>query len=85
MFIFNLIAQIVIGGLAGWIAEKVMKFDTSLTMNVVLGIAGSVVGNAIIRTLGLWPGGGLIRSLVIAVAGACLLIYLYRLFNRQKA
>ena len=35
---------IILGGLAGWIAEKIMKFDTGLLMNIVLGIVGSFVG-----------------------------------------
>ena len=33
---FGWIMSIIIGALAGWIAEKVMKFDTGLLMNIVL-------------------------------------------------
>ena len=79
---FGLIMTIILGGLAGWIAEKVMKFDTGLLMNVVLGIAGAVLGNFILRALGL-SFGGLIGQLIVAVAGACVLIYVYRMVKSR--
>ncbi len=66
------ILMIIIGGLAGWIAEKVMKFDTGVLANIGLGIAGSLVGNLL---LGGVIGGGLVGQLVIAVIGACILVF----------
>jgi uncharacterized membrane protein YeaQ/YmgE (transglycosylase-associated protein family) len=79
---FGLIMTIILGGLAGWIAEKVMKFDTGLLMNIVLGIAGAVLGNFILSALGL-SFGGLIGQLIVAVAGACVLIYVYRMVKSR--
>ena len=70
---------IIIGGLAGWIAEKIMKFDTGLLMNIVLGIAGSVSFNAILMGLGFSGFGPLISGIL----GACLLIYIYRLVKSR--
>lgn len=66
---------IIIGGLAGWIAEKIMKFDTGLLMNIVLGIVGSVVFNTIVMSLGFGGFGPLISGII----GACLLIYVYKM------
>ena len=37
------ILAIILGGLAGWIAEKVMRSDMGLMMNIVLGIVGALV------------------------------------------
>jgi uncharacterized membrane protein YeaQ/YmgE (transglycosylase-associated protein family) len=54
---FGWIMTIILGGLAGWIAEKVMKFDTGLIMNIVLGIVGAVVGNFLLGLLGIGLGG----------------------------
>lgn len=76
------IMTIILGALAGWIAEKVMKFDTGLLMNIVLGIGGALVGNFLLAALGL-AFGGLIGQLVVAVAGACLLIYVYRMIKSR--
>ena len=79
---FGWIMTIILGGLAGWIAEKLMKFDTGLLMNIALGVAGAVLGNFILRALGL-AFGGLIGQLIVAVAGACLLIYVYRMIKSR--
>lgn len=74
---YGIIMSIIIGGLAGWIAEKVMKFDTGLIMNIVLGIVGAVVGNFLLGLLGVGLG-GFIGQLIVAVLGACILIFAYR-------
>ena len=81
---FGWIMTIILGGLAGWIAEKVMKFDTGLIMNIVLGIAGAVVGNYVLRLLNIGLG-GLLGQLIVAVAGACILILAYRAFQGRSA
>jgi uncharacterized membrane protein YeaQ/YmgE (transglycosylase-associated protein family) len=78
----NFLLWIILGGLAGWIAEKVMKFDTGLLANIGLGIAGSVVGNML---LGGMMGGGLLPQLLIAVIGACALVFVYRLIKGRSA
>ncbi len=81
---FGWIMTIILGGLAGWIAEKVMKFDTGLIMNIVLGIAGAVVGNYVLSLLNIGLG-GLLGQLIVAVAGACVLILAYRAFQGRSA
>jgi uncharacterized membrane protein YeaQ/YmgE (transglycosylase-associated protein family) len=74
---YGIIMSIIIGGIAGWIAEKVMKFDTGLIMNIILGIVGAVVGNFLLGLLGVGLG-GFIGQLIVAVLGACILIFAYR-------
>ena len=39
------IAAIIIGGLAGWFAEMIMKSNTGIIMNIVLGIVGAIVAS----------------------------------------
>ncbi len=75
------ILTIVIGGIAGWIAEKIMKADHGLIMNIILGIVGAVVLNAILFAVIGSTFGGIIGQLIVAVIGACLLIWLYRLIR----
>ena len=74
---YGIIMQIILGGLAGWIAEKVMKFDTGLIMNIILGIVGAIVGNWLLGLIGIGLG-GLIGQLIVAILGACVLIFFYR-------
>jgi uncharacterized membrane protein YeaQ/YmgE (transglycosylase-associated protein family) len=75
---FGWIMTIVIGGLAGWIAEKVMKADHGLPTNIVLGVLGAVILNAVLFSLMGSTFGGFIGQLVVAVIGACILIFGYR-------
>ena len=81
---FGWIMTIILGAIAGWIAEKVMKFDTGLIMNIVLGIVGALVGNYALALLGFGLG-GLLGQLIVAVAGACVLILAYRAFQGHSA
>lgn len=77
------IAAIIIGGLAGWLAEMVMKSNTGIFMNIVLGIVGAVVLNAILQALNLGMFGiGWVAYLITGFIGACLLIWVGRLVRR---
>ena len=81
---FGWLMTIILGGLAGWIAEKVMKFDTGLIMNIVLGVVGALLGNWLLAVAGIALG-GLLGQLIVAVAGACVLILAYRAFQGRSA
>ncbi|SFO91407.1 GlsB/YeaQ/YmgE family stress response membrane protein [Tranquillimonas alkanivorans] len=72
------IMTVIIGGLAGWIAEKIMKAEHGLLTNIVLGILGAVVLNFILELIFGWEAVGWIANLIIAVIGAALLIWGYR-------
>ena len=72
------IMTIIIGALAGWIAEKLMKADHGLMTNIILGILGAVVLNLILEIILGWEAVGWIANLIIAVIGACILIWGYR-------
>jgi len=80
----SIIGWIIIGGLAGWIAEKFMKADHSILTNIALGILGALVGGWISGILNIDLGDGVIASLITAAAGACLLIYLYRMVRSRQ-
>ncbi len=80
------IMTVILGGLAGWIAEKIMKSDMGIIGNIILGIVGAVVLNFILARLDMLPagGGGLIAQLIIAVVGACILIFGYRAIRGRR-
>lgn len=70
---------IIIGGLAGWIAEKIMKADHGLLTNIILGILGAFVLNLILGSiLGLYTADSWLAYLIVAVIGACGLIFAWR-------
>lgn len=78
------IGAIIIGGLAGWIAEKVMRSDMGLLMNIVLGIVGALVANFILAAIMGDTLEGWIGQLIVAVIGACVLIWVFRLFRGRR-
>jgi uncharacterized membrane protein YeaQ/YmgE (transglycosylase-associated protein family) len=75
------IAAIIIGGVAGWLAEQFMKSNLGLLMNIVLGIVGAIVANALLGLVGVSLGGW-IGYLIAGFIGACILIAIGRMFRR---
>ncbi|TPW33073.1 GlsB/YeaQ/YmgE family stress response membrane protein [Martelella alba] len=76
------ITAIIIGGIAGWLAEKVMKSDMGIIMNIILGIVGSIVANAILNVFGVAVEGGWFAYLITGFIGAVILIFLGRIIRR---
>jgi uncharacterized membrane protein YeaQ/YmgE (transglycosylase-associated protein family) len=72
------IAAIIIGGIAGWLAERFMKSDMGLLMNIVLGIVGAAIASAILSIFGIALGGWM-GYLILGFIGACLLIWIVRM------
>lgn len=77
---------IILGALAGWVAKLIMKEEGGLLKNIVLGIIGGVLGGGIVQFL----GGENINdfspySFVVAVLGAILVIYIFRLISGKRA
>jgi uncharacterized membrane protein YeaQ/YmgE (transglycosylase-associated protein family) len=71
------IAAIIIGGVAGWLAEQFMKSEMGILMNIVLGVIGAAVASAILSFFGVNLGGW-IGYLIAGFIGACLLIWIVR-------
>jgi len=51
-------------------------------VDIILGILGGVVGGWIFGVLGIWRGGGMIGSIIVAFIGAVILVGITRLFKR---
>jgi uncharacterized membrane protein YeaQ/YmgE (transglycosylase-associated protein family) len=75
----DLVMTLVIGGIVGWLASVLMRSDgqVGILASVVLGVAGSFLGNAIARGLGVAPQ-GVLAGWIVAILGAALLIALLR-------
>lgn len=82
----NLLAWALLGLIAGWIADLIVpgKAPGGLIGSMLVGIVGAVFGGFIFQLLG---GPGLagpltLTSLIIAVLGAVVLLYLLRALSR---
>jgi uncharacterized membrane protein YeaQ/YmgE (transglycosylase-associated protein family) len=71
------VAAIIIGGIAGWLAEQFMKSQMGLIMNIVLGMIGAAVADWLFSLLGITLGGW-IGYLIAGFIGACILIAIVR-------
>lgn len=80
---FGWILTIILGALAGWIAEKIMNTNHGLLTNIIIGIVGALLGNWLARALLGTTGSGVIGQLIVAVIGACILIWGYRLIRSK--
>jgi uncharacterized membrane protein YeaQ/YmgE (transglycosylase-associated protein family) len=82
----GLIAWLVVGLIAGWLAGKFMKGGGyGVVGDIVLGIIGAFVGGFIFSILLPGSSAGLIGSIVVAFIGAVILIALARALTGRRA
>ncbi|MGB0056275.1 MAG: GlsB/YeaQ/YmgE family stress response membrane protein [Methyloceanibacter sp.] len=72
--------MLIIGIIAGYIAEKVTASDQGLLTNLLVGIAGSFVGGSLASLLDFHYEGWL-GNLLVATIGAILLLWVWRRFR----
>lgn len=72
--------MLLIGFIAGYVAERTMNRDHGLLTNILVGIAGSFVGGTLAGLIGITYY-GFAGSLIVAIVGAVLILWL---FGRAK-
>ncbi|HEY9213406.1 MAG TPA: GlsB/YeaQ/YmgE family stress response membrane protein [Ancylobacter sp.] len=70
-------AMIVIGLLAGWIAERVTDSDHGLFANLLFGLIGAFVGKYLAELAAI-PVFGFFRTLIAAAIGAIIVLFIWR-------
>jgi len=78
------IAAIIVGGIAGWLAELFMKSQMGILMNIILGIIGAAVASWLFGLVGVSFGPGWASYMLAGFIGAVILIFVGRLI-RQRA
>jgi uncharacterized membrane protein YeaQ/YmgE (transglycosylase-associated protein family) len=80
----NLIIQLIVGGVIGWLASIVMKTNAQMGIiaNVIVGIIGAGLGSWLSVQLGI--GGPPVMSWVMAVVGAAILIAILKVLGIFK-
>ncbi|OGG34742.1 hypothetical protein A2363_03220 [Candidatus Gottesmanbacteria bacterium RIFOXYB1_FULL_47_11] len=82
----GILLWILFGALAGWIASVLMKtnYSQGTVMDIVLGVVGAIVGGFLMGMVG-QPGvtGFNLYSMIVAVIGAVVVIYLGRALRRR--
>jgi uncharacterized membrane protein YeaQ/YmgE (transglycosylase-associated protein family) len=75
-------SMLLIGAIAGWIAEKITSSDHSIFTNILVGIAGSFVGGILASVLNI-PVFGFLRTLIAATIGAILILFVWHRLQKQ--
>ena len=81
----GIIGWIIIGGLAGWIASKIMNTDAQqgIILNIVVGIIGALLGGWLLSLAGMDGTGGIIVSFLTALVGACILLFIVKAVTKR--
>ncbi len=83
----GIIIWLVLGAVAGWLAGMIMKTGSgNVVANIIVGIVGAFLGGWLASTLGISSatGGLSIASIVTAVIGACVLLFVLGLIQKGR-
>jgi uncharacterized membrane protein YeaQ/YmgE (transglycosylase-associated protein family) len=81
----SLIAWLIIGAIAGWLAGTFVKGGGfGLIGDIVVGIIGAFIGGWLAGVLHVHVGSGWISSIITAAVGAALLLVLLRAVRRAR-
>jgi uncharacterized membrane protein YeaQ/YmgE (transglycosylase-associated protein family) len=81
---YGILGWILVGLIAGVLAKWIMpgKDPGGIFITILIGIVGGLLGGFIATQLGI--GGGNFVNILVATAGAILLLFLYRLFVKNR-
>lgn len=87
----NVIIWLILGGIIGWLASKVMRTDAEqgIILNIVVGIVGAVLAGWIITPLfgsgTINQGNFSLAGIIVSFIGAIILLAIVNLFRRGRA
>jgi uncharacterized membrane protein YeaQ/YmgE (transglycosylase-associated protein family) len=82
MSVTPLLIFILVGAVAGWLAGLIMKgAGFGVIGNILVGIAGAFIGGFLFNFLGIHAGGP-IGSIITALAGAVVLLFVIGLLKK---
>jgi uncharacterized membrane protein YeaQ/YmgE (transglycosylase-associated protein family) len=78
----TIIFWLIFGAIAGWVAGKIMRGGGfGVLGNIVVGVVGAMIGGSLFRMIGL-PPVSTFGSLISAIVGACVLLYIVSLAKK---
>lgn len=76
---------IIVGLIAGWATGKIMRGEGyGVFVDIIIGIAGGILGGWIMRSLGFQGQGGTLYTILVAIGGAVILTLIYRLIIGER-
>jgi uncharacterized membrane protein YeaQ/YmgE (transglycosylase-associated protein family) len=82
-FSMGILAALVIGAIAGWLAGLIVRgAGFGLIGNIVIGIIGALVASWLLPQLGVSLGGSALRDIINATIGAVVVLVILSLVRR---
>lgn len=88
MDLWGILVWIIIGGLAGWAASKIVGTDKNQGAlgNIVVGVVGALIGGFLVGLIGGEGFTGLnLWSFLVSLLGAVILLFLWKAMRGRKA
>lgn len=99
--IMNILVMLIVGGIAGTLAARIMRgTNFGLVVNVLLGVAGAIVGGFLFKLIGVTPGSNIVKviddtfdvslpqdiigMIVSATVGAIIIIWLFGMLKGRR-
>lgn len=81
----GIVAWIVLGLIAGWVASLITGTREGMVANIAVGIIGAFIGGLVLQLFGAGGVSGLnLGSILTAILGAVILLSLVRAFRRDR-
>jgi uncharacterized membrane protein YeaQ/YmgE (transglycosylase-associated protein family) len=85
----GIFGTLLIGAVAGWIAEKLTGSSMGLIMNIIIGIVGAYIGGFLANAAGIQLGeffhGWFWGNVLVSAAGAVILLVVLKLLRGKRA
>jgi uncharacterized membrane protein YeaQ/YmgE (transglycosylase-associated protein family) len=86
----GLIITLLLAGLVGWIASKIMKTDAQMgwIANVIVGMIGGFIGTWLLGSIAPatpTDNGLSLSGIIVGVIGACIAIFIWQLLAKKRA
>ena len=80
------IGWIILGALAGWIASLIAGTNRQqgCLVDIIVGIIGAFIGGYVVRFFGVDPNANFIISLITAVIGAVILLFIVKAIQGRR-
>ncbi|KAF3999984.1 GlsB/YeaQ/YmgE family stress response membrane protein [Glaciimonas immobilis] len=79
----GILAWLIIGAIAGWLAGVLVKGGGfGVLVDILVGIVGAFIGGWLAGLLGVGVGGSMVASIITATIGAIVLLVILRLVKR---
>ena len=82
----GLLVLLIVGGLIGWVASMIMRDNTGIFLNIVIGIVGAVLAGFVVTPLiggaPITSGVISVQSVLVSLLGAIVLLAIVNLVRR---